>query len=330
VLATRRLLPEDVAFLEAHLDAAVELVLPPEFSDDALEAAARSGIDVLFGPFVSERLLAACGARLRFVQVPWTGVDSLDFGLLRRFGTTVCNSHSNAPYVAEHAVALLLAAARAIPAHDRDLRRGTWRRPGAAGEFLPPATLRGAVVLLLGYGAIGSNAARMLSGFGAELVACRRRAGGEPSPPLARVVDRTGLPSEIARADFVLVALPLSKETKGFVDRGFFELMKASAFLVNVSRGEIVAEEALYDALRAGRIAGAAIDTWYNYPKAGQPTALPSTRFPFHELENLVLSPHRSGFARGLHPHLEDAVENLNRAARGQSPLHVVDSDAGY
>jgi phosphoglycerate dehydrogenase-like enzyme len=330
VLATRRLIAEDVAYLRDRLDPRVELVVPPEFSDEALEREARSGIDVLFGPYASEGLLAACGPRLRFVQVPWTGVDSLDFEVLRRLGTTVCNSHSNAPFVAEHAVALLLSAARAIPSHDRDLRRGHWRRPGAGGTFVPPTTLRGSVVLLLGYGAIATHAAHLLAGFGAELVGVRRRSGGEPQAPLHALVGRDGMGAHVTRAHFVLVALPLSKETRGFVDAAFFERMRNDAFLINVSRGEIVVEEALYDALKNERIAGAAIDTWYNYPKAGQPVAYPSTRFPFHELENLVLSPHRSGFARGLHPHLEDAVENLNRAADGKAPLHIVDLDAGY
>lgn len=334
-LLTRRMLPEDLAYVRARLDPAVEVIEPREFTEEAIVEAAAAA-DALLGPSVTRRLLETHGARIAFIQVPWTGLDLLDMALLREFRPVLCNSHSNAPYVAEHAVALLLAAARAIPLHDRDLRQGVWRRPGAgsgeaAGDgFLPPATLRGATVALLGYGAIGREVAVRLAAFGARLCAVRSRAAGPAPAPLAEVTGLEGWPELAARVDFAVLSLPLTPATKHVVNRDVLARMKRQAILVNVGRGELIEEEALYETLRDRRIAGAALDAWFAYPKAGEERALPSARFPFHELDNLVLSPHRAGYARGLHPHLDDAIENLNRFARGDELLNRVDLERGY
>lgn len=330
-LLTRRMLPEDLAYLRGRLEPGVEILEPAAFSEDALVEAA-AGADVLLGPYATRRLLEAHGAHIAFIQVPWTGVDLLDMELLREFRPVVCNSHSSAPFVAEHAVALLLAAARAIPLHDRDLRQGLWRRPGSpGGSFLPPAALRGSTVALVGYGAIGRAVAERLAAFGARLCAVRARADGRGAePPLSETTGLAGWPALAARADFTVLSLPLTAETRHVVSRDVLGGMKRDAVLVNVGRGELIEEQALYEALRDGRLGAAALDAWFAYPRPGEARAYPSARYPFHELENLVMSPHRAGYVRGLLPHLDDAVDNLNRFARGEELRNRVDLERGY
>lgn len=122
-----------------------------------------------------------------------------------------------------------------------------------------------------------------------------------------------GLPDDLAEAeaflherrsafldglDYLLVTLPLEAATTGIVDAAWFAQMSAATVLINLARGPVVEEAALYDALRTGRIGGAVLDVWYNYPEADG-GRVPPSRFPFHELRNVVMTPHGSGRTEG-------------------------------
>jgi phosphoglycerate dehydrogenase-like enzyme len=116
----------------------------------------------------------------------------------------------------------------------------------------------------------------------------------------------------------------LNAETRGLIDRRRLGLMKRSAVLINVARGEVVAEDALYEALRDRVIAGAVIDTWYVYPAAGEPDPYPSRR-PFHELPNVIMTPHASGWTdKLLGRRWRVMADNLERLAAGQELRNVV------
>lgn len=131
------------------------------------------------------------------------------------------------------------------------------------------------------------------------------------------------LPRLLAEADFVVLAVPLDPSTTGLIGAAELAAMKPTAFLVNVARGEVVAEAALYEALRDGRIAGAAIDTWYRYPEAGEP--LRPSAFPFHELPNAILTPHIAGWTEGtFRQRWVTIAENLRRLGTGEPFLNVV------
>jgi phosphoglycerate dehydrogenase-like enzyme len=316
--------------LRAGLRPDVELVTPPAFTPEALLEAVRD-VDALLGDQITQPLLEA-GTRLRLIQVPWTGVDRLDFALLRQFTVPVCNSHSNAVPVAEMAVSLMLAIAKKIPLHDARLREGNWMRPkrGEPDSHLPPTLVSGRTAGFLGFGAIARQIAQLLAGFQMRFIATDARADATPPAPLDAVYPPEQLLEVAAQSDLLFVTLPLTPATRGLVNAEVFAAMSPSAYLINTSRGEVVDEEALYTALSTRRIAGAAIDTWYQYPKADQPQVLPSARFPFHALDNLVLSPHRAGFAEGTLPHLGDVVANLNRLAAGEPLINQVDVHAGF
>ncbi len=330
VLLTRAFFDDDLAYLWAGLRPDVELVTPPAFTPEALLAAVGD-VDALLGDTLTRSLLER-GARLRLIQVPWTGVDRLDFALLRDFPVTVCNSHSNAVPVAEMAVSLMLAIAKKVPLHDARLRQGNWMRPtrGEPESHVPPTLVSGCTAGFLGFGAIARQIAQLLSGFNMRFIATDARAGEAPPAPLAAVYPPGGLLEVATASDLLFVTLPLTPATRGLVNADVFAAMKPGAYLINTSRGEVVDEAALYAALSARRIAGAAIDTWYQYPKSGEPRTLPSARFPFHELDNLVLSPHRAGFADGMLPHLQDVITNLNRLAAGEPLINQVDVHAGF
>ena len=171
---------------------------------------------------------------------------------------------------------------------------------------------------------------KFLSGLGAKCLAVDDKEYDETPDGLEAVYKPDQLMEAVKLADYFVLTIPLTPQTRGLINKQVFEAMKPSAYLINTSRGAIVAEEDLYNALSSKTIAGAAIDVWYNYPKSDNPTVMPSKDYPFQELDNLVLSPHRAGFTRGGHPHLDDAIENLNRFARGQELINVVHLDLGY
>lgn len=331
VLLTKRFFEEDLAYLRARLLPEVELVFPPEYTVEAIAETASPEIGVLLGEVIARPVLERA-TRLRLIQIPWTGVDRLDFALLREYRVTVCNSHSNAQAVAEYAVGLMMAVVKWIPLHDRRLRQGEWLRPqrGVAGSFHPSDLISRRTVGFLGYGRIAQQIAKLLSGFSVRCLATAASPRMEPPSPLEALYGPEGRESVFAAADVLFVTVPLTAETRGMIDAKLLGRMRPTSYLVSVARGEIIEEKALYEALKSEQIAGAAIDTWYDYPTADRPVVLPSTRYPFHELENLVLSPHRAGFARGELPHLDDVIENLNRLARGKPVINVIDLEKGY
>jgi phosphoglycerate dehydrogenase-like enzyme len=121
----------------------------------------------------------------------------------------------------------------------------------------------------------------------------------------------------------VVIAMPATPDTIGCIDRRRLGLMKSTAFLINVSRAEIVDEGALYESLAQRSIAGAALDVWYRYPRQPGPTA-PATR-PFHELPNVLMTPHVSGWTDGmLEARAKLIAENIRRVAHGELPLNLV------
>jgi phosphoglycerate dehydrogenase-like enzyme len=127
----------------------------------------------------------------------------------------------------------------------------------------------------------------------------------------------------LRRSDYVAITAALSGETRGLIGARQLSLMKPTAYLINVGRGEIVNQAALYQALAARTIAGAALDVWYRYPQDGRPT-FPGD-FPFHELPNVLMTPHVSGWTEGmLRERSKVIAENIARTVKGQPPLNLL------
>jgi phosphoglycerate dehydrogenase-like enzyme len=183
--------------------------------------------------------------------------------------------------------------------------------------------LGGKTLGILGYGRIGQAVARRARAFDMTVRAIRQAPSGASVEGLASLSGPEGLDALLREADYLAVTLALTPETRGMLGARELGLMKRSAVLVNVARGEVVDEDALYDALAGGGIAGAALDVWYRYPAAPGPT-LPSRR-PFHELRNVLMTPHVSGWTEGmLQARAAVIAGNVERVARGEAPLNFV------
>ena len=129
----------------------------------------------------------------------------------------------------------------------------------------------------------------------------------------------------LTRADYLAITLPLTPETRGLLGERELRAMKPTAILVNVSRAEIIDEDALYEALVERRIGAAALDVWYRYPSGPGPT--PPARRPFHELPNILMTPHVSGWTEGmLEARAKLIAENIRRTARGEAPVNLIPS----
>jgi phosphoglycerate dehydrogenase-like enzyme len=271
--------------------------------------------------------------RLGMLIIPWAGLPRSTRELaLHRPHVAVHNIHHNADAAAEMAVALLLAAAKLIVPMDRDLRSHDW-----SGRYLvpnPSVMLRGGRALVLGYGALGQRIAEMCRGLGMEVRAVRRRPERtDPSCP-DEIHGAGELEELLPEADALLVALPLTEATKGLISERRLRLLPRHAVLVNVARGPIVEESALFHALRDGALKGAGLDVWYNYPSSTEErTATRPSIHPFHELDNVVMSPHRAGAFgedRTERMRMDALARSLNAAAAGEPVPHRVDVAEGY
>ena len=318
--------PEHLIYLQDHLDPAITLTMGDDIPDPA-------NYNVLVAGRPSREFITA-SPDLQTLIIPFAGIPATTRTLLREFPQiAVHNLHHNAPIVAETVMALLLAAAKFVIPLDRSLRAGDWT---PRYQPAPSVMLAGKTALILGYGAIGQRVAALCSAFDMDVLAVRRH-------PRAYVVDRnehsaneihppSALHDLLPRADVLIIALPLTNATTGMIGAAELALLPEKAVLVNVGRGKIVDQAALYAALKEGRLYAAASDVWYNYPpdEASRANTSPAD-YPFGELDNLVLSPHRGGATTDTEFYrMAYLAASLNAAAQDEAIPHQVDLEAGY
>jgi len=263
---------------------------------------ARIAINIRAHARFTDTVLAAC-PKLQMISIWGTGTDNVDLGTAGRRGLTVCNTPGvNAFAVAEHAVALMLTAGRKIPRIDREMRGGAWPR-----EMLTQCL--GKTLGVFGTGTIGARVIALGRALGMEVLAWSARADAERIKALGAA---PASKEEILRgADFISLHLRLVPETRGFLSRKEFALMKRSAILINTARGAMVEREALLEALTTGRIAGAGLDVFHDEPiKADDPLL---------SLATVVLSPHNAGQTpEVIRDGLLRAVENVELFLKGE------------
>lgn len=311
-----------LAYLRERLDPAIELTA-------GLELPSPARYRVLVAGWPRREHLAASPS-LRALIVPWSGVPQATRELMSGYPhVEVHNLHYNATAVAEMAVALLLAAAKFIVPIDRTFRRHNWTpryRPD------PAVLLGGKTALILGYGAIGQRVARVVRGLGMKVVAIRRRASAALPDVPDEIHPLQALHRLLPRADAVVICLPHTPATDRLIGARELSLLPAGAVLVNVGRGPIVDEAALYTVLRDGTLTAAGLDVWYNYPPdEAARSSTPPSAYPFHELDNVVMSPHRAGGSLEIEERrLEHLAILLNAAARGEEIPNRVDLLEGY
>ncbi len=315
--------PTELATLQQHLHPDIQLYTdenpPPPGEADWLVKGRPAHAQIELHP------------GLRGLIVPWAGLPGSTRELMREYPhISVHNLHHNATQTAELGAALLLAAAKFLVPVDQALRNDDWRP-----RYQPPRAQRlaGKTALILGFGHIGQRLARICNALDMCVIATRR----QPEKPLLFPLEAEIHPPEalhrlLPRANALLITLPLTEHTRNLIREMELALLPDNALLVNIARGPIVDEAALYYALREGRLAAAGMDVWWNYPQdeeSRQDTA-PSS-YPFRELDNVVMSPHRGGSViEDEQQRMVALAELLNAAARGEEIPNRVDLEAGY
>lgn len=296
-----------------------EIVAVPDNGLSAAEREAFCTADVLVGIKLDAAMPRP--EKLRLFHAPAAGTDGVDRALLPP-GVPLCCCFGHEQPIAEYVMAALLARHVPLAAADRELRQGNWAYwPGRDGTVR--TELGDGTIGLLGFGHIGKAVAARAKAFGMKVHVCNR------SPVAAcELVDRTWtldrLPEFMGSADAIVVSLPLAEATRGIVDATALGAMRNTAVIVNVGRGPVIDEDALYDALAAKRIAGAIIDTWYVYPGPDAPRPQPS-RWPLHALDNIVMTPHMSGWTHGtIRRRQQTMADNIGRLERGEPLINVV------
>ena len=281
-------------------------------------------IDVLVTMVLTDRMGRA-GTHLKLVQVPGAGLDRIDRSAIPQ-GARLANVYGHENRIAEYVMGAMIALTRDFARLDLALRKGDWQSQWAIGVAPPPVwpELAGKTIGILGYGRIGQAVARRARAFDMKICAVRQDVRRSVEDNVAFLGGPEATDEIIGQSDYVLIAMPATDATIGLMDRRRLGLMKSTAFLINVARAEIVDEDALYDALAKRSIAGAVLDVWYHYPRETGPTR-PATR-PFHELPNVLMTPHVSGWTDGMiDTRARLIAENIRRVAFGETPLNLVD-----
>jgi phosphoglycerate dehydrogenase-like enzyme len=253
--------------------------------------------------------------KLRLIHKFGAGVNTIDVDAATEHGIAVANMPgANAPSVAEGTVLLMLAALRRLPTLDRATREGRgWPSDPQLGETV--RDIGACTVGLVGYGNVAKQVAGIVAAMGATVLHTSTRDDGLPG--------WRPLPALLADSDIVSLHLPLTEDTDGLLDEAALAGMKPSAVLVNTSRGAIVDEDALADALRDGRLAAAGLDVFGAEP-------VPPEN-PLLALDNVVLTPHVTWYTVDtMRRYLVEAVANCRRLKNGLPLAHVVNQPTGY
>src|ERR1041385_363048 len=278
--------------------------------------------DVMIGWSLSPEQLRAAKS-LRWIYSITAAVDQFLYPELVSTDIALTNAGSvHGPVVAEHAIAMLLALAKRLPSAVRYQDRRRWAMEAIWNEQPRPREIRGATLVVVGLGSIGREVASMAAGLKMHVIGVRehpeRGAAGAHE-----VMGYDALDSAIARADFAVLAAPLTERTRHLIDARRLQLFKPTAFLINVSRGSLLGEAALVKALRDRRLAGAALDVFEQEPL--------SRWSPLWKMPQVLITPHTAFLTENVwQRHYDVFAANLKRFLEGQPLKHVIGKQCAY
>ena len=285
--------------------------------DELASRLSDEGIAILVveSDFVFEEVFQEADA-LRFVGICRNATNQVDLEAATRHGVAVVNTPSrNARAVAEHALGLMLALARRIPEAHRYVSEGRWENPMEPYISMRGVEVAGRTLGVIGLGAIGGGLAEMGAALGMSVVAYDPYVKG--GPPGVTLVDLDHL---LSHSDFISIHVPMAAETEGLLDARRLSLIKPTSYLINTSTSSIVDQEALTDALRQRRMAGAAIDVFETHPI--------SPKSPLLGLDNVVLTPHLGGATEEtVERHSQMMTEDILRFLEGTRPKYLVNPE---
>jgi D-3-phosphoglycerate dehydrogenase / 2-oxoglutarate reductase len=293
----------------------VRVASDPSVATVIREIEGVEGVIVRTAPFPREIIEAAKG--LKVIGRHGVGVDNIDVKAATEKGIVVVNTpNANATSVAEHTVTVIGALAKRTVAYDRATREGRWELRNS----YTAVDLDGKTLGLIGIGRIGTMVARRVAvAFNMKVIAYDPYVTAEKAKELG-VALCAQMDDVFRQADVVSLHTPLTPETRGFVNEAKLRLMKPTAFLINLSRGEVVDEKSLYEALKSGVIAGAAIDVYDPEP--------PANDSPLFALENILLSPHSAALTQECVIRMATgAAEGVVDLLSGKRPQFVVNPE---
>jgi glycerate dehydrogenase len=253
--------------------------------------------------------------KLAFIQLVYAGADNIPFDLIPAHIKMASNVGAFGKPIAEHVLALVLALAKNIIPYNNILAAGRFDRPWLNRE------LRGGVCTIIGFGGNGKAIAGTVQALGMKVYGINR--SGTTDAPVEFIGRVADLKRVLPQSDVVVVTTPLNRQTRNLVGRQELEWMKADAILINVGRGEVINQQALYDHLRAHPTFRAGIDTWWAEPADRGRLALD---FPFFELPNIVGSAHCADYVPGAIARATGrALENVKRFLLGKAIRGVLD-----
>lgn len=329
IVVTRKLLQADQEYIKEGLEQVIgktfELIIPKKYDEeDILEVC--SDADILLGPYITKKILAKCN-NLKLIQIPWAGMDSFNFSVMENSQIPVCNSHSNANIVAEMGVSIILDLLKKISYHDRKMRNGNWNRDQKPLN-LTSKDISKQKICIIGYGNIGTKLGEFLSVFGAKILAVDNKK--RENERKISIYNTEKMMEAVKVSDVVVLTLPLTEKTKNMVNNNFISQMKEGAYLVVLSRAEIVDEHALYKALVSGKLNGYGSDVWWKTPKRGNTFSHVSENYRFEKMEQIVFSPHRAGYSEGNLPHLDDVILNISNLKLGKPLINIIKIEEQY
>jgi phosphoglycerate dehydrogenase-like enzyme len=306
---------------EAALPPGVEVVWRARRDSPTLGDELRE-VEVYVGGRFTARM-AESAEKLRLIQVAGAGTDRIDFAALPD-GVLVANTFHHERSIAEYVLSAAIMLRRDFLAQDRALRREVWATSVYDDAIGQLPTLRGARVGFVGFGHIGQRAWELLRALGSEGAAVTGSGRVDATAHgLSWVGDTSRLDELLSESDVVVLSAPLNQATEGMIGARQLRLIGSNGVLINVGRGPLVDEHALYEALHGGYLRAAAIDVWYRYPAPGGRSA-PSA-LPFAELPNVLMTPHSSGVTSDTFiGRADDIAANVGRLSRGERLSNVV------
>lgn len=302
---------------EALLDAPHEIKLLSDSLNEDGELEAFSAADVVVGVRYNTSH-APLSAKL--YQLPSAGYDRIEFDAIPK-GCTVCNCFGHDPAIAEYVMSALLARHVPLVEANGQLREGNWHY-WAGGPSGLRTELGDQSIGIIGYGHIGKAVAHRAGAFGMDVHVANRSSISNDN--LTATYGLDALNDMLSKVGIVINTLPLTDTTEGLIGADEFRAMQKHAIIMNVGRGAVIDEKAMYDALFEKRIGGGIIDTWYVYPSSENANPKPS-KLPFHNLENVTITPHMSGWTKGTISRRKQAMaENVNRLSKNESLINII------
>lgn len=327
-------LSDDLVNRLSGISPEIHIIIFPARKEEEIPQGIWGRTEILFTDHVLPTLGKA--KNLKWIQFQSSGIDRwVDAPILTKTGILITTlSGAAVSQMAEHAIMMMLALGHKMPAMSISQRKSEW--PKDRLERFIPLELRDSTVGIVGYGSVGRQIARLLEPFGTTVLATKRDArtpqdngyaleglGDSGGNLVHRLYPAEALKSMMKLSDFIVVAVPLTKMTQGFINASIFTSIKPGAYLIDISRGKVVDHGALLKALQDGKLAGAALDVFPEEP-------LPADN-PLWGMPNVIITPHLAdASSRYDSQSCELFSENLHRYLAGLTLYNLYNSDLGY